>query len=54
MSSKATRVVNEMMLSTMSTRVPKLILVYLCAIMAMISEPPEVAPERKMMPMARP
>ena len=54
MSSKATRVVSEIMLSTISTKVPKLILVYLWAIMAMMSDPPEVAPERKIMPMAKP
>ena len=47
-------VVNEMMLSTISTSVPRLILVYLWIIIEMMSEPPEVAPERKMTPMATP
>ena len=54
MSPKATRVLSVMQPSTIMTKVPRLILVYLCSIMLMISLPPLVAPERNIMPMATP
>ena len=54
MSPKATRVERVMMPSTMVTRVPREILVYLWRIMEMMSLPPLVAPLRNIMPMATP
>ena len=54
MSPKAMRVLRVMMPSTIMTRVPKEILVYLWSIIDMMSEPPLVAPERKISPIATP
>ena len=54
MSPKATRVINVMQPSTIITRVPREIFVYLWMIMEMMSLPPEVAPDLKISPIATP
>ena len=51
---KAMSVVRVMTESTIITRVPREIFVYLWIIMEMMSLPPEVAPDLKISPMAMP
>ena len=53
-SPKATTVVRVMVQSTMITNVPKEICVYLFRIMAMMSDPPEVARDLKIIPIPIP